>query len=91
MAIALLPMVGHFAVSSGNGVSAAPASALTLPASFASFLFVAWIVGAGLGLLHVAHGLYRLRRLRATCSPMDSVRSIRVCKTLSPMPKNIAA
>ena len=71
VAIALLPMVGHFAVSSGNGVSAAPASALTLPAWFASFLFVAWIVGAGLGLLHVAHGLYRLQRLRATCSPMD--------------------
>ena len=25
----------------------------------------------GLGVLHVAHGLYRLRRLRATCTPID--------------------
>jgi beta-lactamase regulating signal transducer with metallopeptidase domain len=71
VAIALLPVVGHFAAGPGNGVSAAPTSALTLPAWFASFLSVAWIAGASLGLLHVAHGLYRLQRLRATCSPID--------------------
>src|SRR5271166_3167800 len=71
LAIAFLPMVGHFAGSLGARVSAAPAIALTLPASFASLLFGVWIVGAGLGLLHVAHGLYRLRRLRATCTPID--------------------
>ena len=71
LAIAFLPTVGHFAGRSGSGASAAPAIALTLPASFASLLFGVWIVGAGLGLLHVAHGLYRLRRLRATCTPID--------------------
>jgi beta-lactamase regulating signal transducer with metallopeptidase domain len=71
VAIALLPVVGHFAAGPGNGVSAAPASALTLPASFATFLFVAWIAGASLGLLHVAYGLYRLQRLRAACTSID--------------------
>src|SRR5271166_1355307 len=71
LAIAFLPTVGHFAGRSGSGASAAPAIALTLPASFASLLFGVWIVGASLGLLQVAHGLYRLRRLRATCTPID--------------------
>ena len=71
VAIACLPLVGHYAASSGNGISSTPAGVLTLPASFASLLFGAWIIGATLGLLHLAHGLYRLRRLRATCTPIN--------------------
>ena len=84
MVIVLLPVAGHFAAGSGNGVSAAPAGALTLPASFASFLFVVWVAGASLGLLHVAHGLYGLQRLRATCSPMD-------LRALDPSLRNLLA
>lgn len=71
VAIALLPLVGHFAAGSVRGVALASTSALTLPESFASYLFVAWIIGALLGLMHIAHGLYRLRRLRATCTAVD--------------------
>ena len=70
-AIVLLPVVGNFAAGSSNGVSSLPAKVLTLPAWFAFFLFAVWIAGASLGLLHVAHGLYRLQRLRATCTPID--------------------
>ena len=84
LAIAFLPMVGHFAGSSEGGVSAVPAIALTLPASFASLLFGVWIVGASLGLLHVAHGLYRLQRLRATCTPID-------LRALDPSLQNVLA
>ena len=84
LAIAFLPMVGHFAGRSGGGGSAAPAIALTLPASFASLLFGVWIVGAGLGLLHVVHGLYRLQRLRATCTPID-------LRALDPSLQNVLA
>jgi len=83
-AIAFLPMLGHFAATLGNGVSGAPASALTLPASFASFLFLGWCIGASLGLLHVAHGLYRLQRLRATFTPID-------LRALDPRLQNVLA
>jgi bla regulator protein blaR1 len=54
--------------------TAAPASAsgaVILPASFAFYLFIAWIAGATLGLAHVGHGLYRLQRIKATCVPVD--------------------
>jgi len=52
-------------------VKVGAATAITFPQSFATYLFVAWTIGATLGLLHVAHGLYRLRRLRASCVPVD--------------------
>ena len=71
VAIGLLPFVGHFAGASTAAAKVAPSSAITLPPSFASYLFVAWVIGATLGLSHVAHGLYRLRRLRTTCTPVD--------------------
>ena len=71
LAIAMLPFAGHFARASHAAAKVGAATAITLPQSFATYLFVAWIIGATLGLLHVAHGLYRLRRLRATCRPVD--------------------
>jgi beta-lactamase regulating signal transducer with metallopeptidase domain len=71
IAVGMLPFVGNFARSSHAAAKMSSSSALTLPQSFATYLFVAWMIGAILGLLHVAHGLYRLRRLRATCTPVD--------------------
>ena len=68
-AIGVLPFSGHFAEASAAKL--ASPSTLTLPQSFATYLFVAWMIGATLGLLHVTHGLYRLRRLRTTCTPVD--------------------
>jgi beta-lactamase regulating signal transducer with metallopeptidase domain len=70
-AIGVLPFVGHFAHASHGIPKLSTVSAITLPQSFATYLFIAWMIGAILGLLHVTHGLYRLRRLRATCTPVD--------------------
>jgi len=70
LAIGMLPFAGHFARSHAAAKVGA-ATAITLPQSFATYLFVAWTIGATLGLLHVAHGLFRLRRLRASCVPVD--------------------
>ncbi len=70
VAIVVFPWVGSL-VASRASVPALATGAVTLPASFAAYLFIAWIVGATLGLSHVALGLYRLRRLRATCVPVN--------------------
>jgi beta-lactamase regulating signal transducer with metallopeptidase domain len=71
IAIGSIPFVAHFASASTTAARVADSSAFTLPQSFATSLFVSWIIGATLGLLHVTHGLYRLRCLRATCVPVD--------------------
>ncbi len=70
--ITVLPWVGSVGNSSSPAGSTRSSVAITLPESFAFYLFVVWVIGAGLGLAHVAHGLYRLRRLRAKCAPVDS-------------------
>jgi len=70
MAIGVLPFVGNVA-SAHAAQRLGTTRAITLPQSFATYLFVAWMAGATLGLLHLAHGLYRLRGLRATCTPVD--------------------
>ena len=71
VSIALLPLVGHLTTTSVKGISVASTGKLTLPESFASYLFIFWIIGTVLGLMQLAHGVYRLRRLRATCTPVD--------------------
>src|SRR5450755_1337169 len=71
VAIAVLPWVSHFGAGDGYSVSRITRSAVTLPASFAYYLFLAWIVGAVFGLLRVGFSLYRLQRLRSNCIPID--------------------
>jgi beta-lactamase regulating signal transducer with metallopeptidase domain len=71
LAVAVLPWVGSVGAASHRTVPSLATVSLTLPESFASLFFVAWIIGAGLGLFHLAHGLYRLQRLRTTCMPID--------------------
>ncbi len=67
-AIVVLPWVN---AGLGHTTSAVAAGAFTLPESFAFYVFLVWAIGAGLGLAHVALGLYRLQRLRKTCVPVD--------------------
>ena len=55
---------------SGASASSGAAGGLTLPDWFAASLVIAWMAGAMLGTLHIGHGLYRLRRLRASCTPV---------------------
>ncbi len=71
VAIASLPWVCRLGANYSHSAASASGSVMTLPASFASYLFIAWIVGAVLGLLRVGLSLYRLRQLRATCTPVD--------------------
>jgi len=68
---ALVPWAGSVATASSRTAPALASGALTLPESFAYSLASVWIIGAVLGLAHVAHGLYRLQRLRAACIPID--------------------
>jgi Zn-dependent protease with chaperone function len=44
---------------------------ITLPTSWASYLFAAWGVIAGLLLLRLVAGLWRVRAIRGNCSPAD--------------------
>jgi beta-lactamase regulating signal transducer with metallopeptidase domain len=67
IAMAFLPLVGSIAATSYAMGPTGAAGMLTLPGELAWYLVVGWMVGALAGVFHIGHGLYRLRRLRATC------------------------
>jgi bla regulator protein blaR1 len=71
MGIGMLPWAGSVVHSSGSTGLAPTTGAVTLPESLAYYLLVAWLFGVALGLTHVALGLFRLNRLRASCTPID--------------------
>src|ERR1700722_17112748 len=73
-AIVAIPFVG----GSGSGAARSldvPASSLhrgiTLPGSWAVYLFVVWATGAGLLLVRLGVGLWRVRTFRRNCSDVD--------------------
>ena len=70
-AIAFLPWVGTLRDSSSRTLPTLTAGVLTLPGSLARYLAAAWIAGVVLGLAHIGVGMWRLRRLRATCRAVD--------------------
>jgi beta-lactamase regulating signal transducer with metallopeptidase domain len=45
--------------------------AINLPARWALFVFLIWAVGVGLAMARLASGLWRLGRLRRSCTPID--------------------
>src|SRR5271169_181094 len=75
LTVAVLPMLGFGA---GEGLMGAGTSsgmpwgslrpAITIPGRWALFVFLAWALGASVGLLRLATGLWRLRRLRRSCT-----------------------
>jgi len=71
IAVASLPWVGHSGSNHSYQVTGIAHNAVTLPASLAVYLTIVWIVGAALGLIRVGFGLYRIRRLRSTCTAVD--------------------
>jgi len=74
VALAAIPFFlgdGSSVTSSSRVLPSPSGQAVTLPASLAIYLFVFWILGASCGLVRLVVGLYRLHRLRATCSPVD--------------------
>jgi beta-lactamase regulating signal transducer with metallopeptidase domain len=68
IAIAALPLVG----SSGVNATGAPPQ-ITVPGSWAVYLFAAWAVVALAGLARVAYGFWQVRRLRQSSTELGSV------------------
>ena len=78
LAVASLPLLSSFAA--GRALVAArvssllewgnPQPALVFPHEWAVFVFVAWALGAGAGMLRLAAGLWRLGQLRRSCTPI---------------------
>jgi len=74
LAIVALPFFSgsRFLASHFRDLPAAmPHGTITLSSSWAFYLFAAWGVEAGLLLLRLSVGLWRVRQLRRHCSPVD--------------------
>jgi beta-lactamase regulating signal transducer with metallopeptidase domain len=76
MAIAAMPLLGSVlsAIQFPRSVAAPVAlqhSAITLPASWALYLFAAWAILALLSLSRVVVSLYHVHALRKSCSPIN--------------------
>src|ERR1700722_18920377 len=74
VAITTLPLLGGSWGWHGAGVPAVGQPAITLPTSWALYLFGAWAVIAGWLLIGVARGLRHLHVLRQSCVPVDAAR-----------------
>src|SRR5664279_3257056 len=73
VAISVLPWISNPGTSPVHADSGFARSAVTLPSTYATCLFVAWLVVCTFGLLRVGLSLYRLRQLRSTCTPVDPI------------------
>jgi beta-lactamase regulating signal transducer with metallopeptidase domain len=73
MAIAALPALSGVSWSHGSGVAAQTLNrpAITVPGSWALYLFAAWAAIAGWFLIGVGRGLWHLRVLRKSCTVVD--------------------
>jgi hypothetical protein len=77
LAVAGLPVAGvHFVsgVAGGHGVLPVVNGGrplITVPGRWGLLLFAAWILAGGAALLRLTTGLWRLRRLRRSCIPID--------------------
>ena len=68
LGIAALPLLGTWAA---RGAEMPQRSELILPASWALYVFAAWLLVAAAGLLRVGLGFWHLHRLRKSCVPVD--------------------
>jgi beta-lactamase regulating signal transducer with metallopeptidase domain len=74
LAIVALPFLPGSGFAASHSRALPPANlhlGITLPSSWASYLFAAWGVVAGLLLLRLSVGLWRVRQIRRKCSPVD--------------------
>ena len=74
--VALLAVAGLPFIGAGHVFRPVPAIGgarplITMPGAWGTFLFLAWIVAACVALLRLASGLWRLRALRRSCTPID--------------------
>ena len=74
LAIVALPFLSGSGFGASHHRALPPANlpvGITLPSSWASYLFAVWGVVAGLLLLRLSVGLWRVRQIRGKCSPVD--------------------
>ena len=69
LGIGALPLFGHFG-SSGSG--SVKRSEITMPASWALYIFGVWFLIATVHLVRLCVGFWRLRQLRRSCVPIDA-------------------
>lgn len=70
LAIAFSPFV-QIGLNGGSEL-ARSAAAITMPSAWAFYLLGTWAVIALMGLLRVAVGLWHLRKIRRSCTPVDA-------------------
>lgn len=70
MAIAMLPFIGSAWTLAGS-TSRISASVVTLPGSWAIYVFAAWAAVAAWHLMGVGRGVWHLHVLRKSCVPVD--------------------
>ncbi len=81
LTVAALPVLGGIGVGRGlaAGMSLGMPSAnswgslrpaITIPGRWALFVFLAWVLGACVAMMRLLAGLWRLRRLRRSCTPI---------------------
>ena len=63
---------GFGGISGETGLSSHRFSAVNLPAHWALHLFVIWLVAATIAIIRLAVGVFHLRNLRHTCTPLDA-------------------
>ncbi|HEX3351304.1 MAG TPA: M56 family metallopeptidase [Terriglobales bacterium] len=68
LGIAALPLAGYLAP---NSAGLARRSEITMPASWALYIFAGWALVAAAGLIRVGIGFWHLHRLRTGCVPVD--------------------
>jgi len=71
LGIASLPLFGHFGHWSATGAELTGRSEFTMPASWALYIFTAWLLIAAARLLRVGLGFLQLHHLRKSCVPLD--------------------
>jgi beta-lactamase regulating signal transducer with metallopeptidase domain len=76
LAIAAFPLLRGWSSAHANGLAGinSRGAEITLPSSWALYLFAAWMLIAAVGLLRLALGLGKLHSLRRDLLPMDTER-----------------
>jgi len=74
MGIAVLPLIGGWTSGgwAGHGIVSAKPSEITVPGSWALYIFTAWLSIAAAGLIRVGISFLHLYRIRKSCVPIDA-------------------
>jgi beta-lactamase regulating signal transducer with metallopeptidase domain len=68
LGIAALPLIAHFGANSAEIAK----SEISLPSSWAFYVFAAWLLIAAVGLVRIGVGFWRLRQLRRGCVRLEA-------------------